>query len=293
MAKICKVYCKTCGKPIYRQPNRINENNKFGYNFYCSKSCENKAKTKSLVLICAQCGKIFKKFLKEFSKNNYCSRSCAVTANNKKFPKRKAIANSCSNLLCGNLVKNGNKYCSKKCGLVARQKLSEEEIVLSIRTEAEKLGRTPAKRELKKIVERCRWLFGSWNKALASAGLEPNRSHSQRMYKRTNTIAADGHKCDSISEAIIDNWLSEQRIPHDKSVFYPNSRYKADWKVGDAFIEYFGLAKDSPRYDRSIQKKKEFCRMNDIKLIEIYPQDIYPDINLDDKLKLLIDCQEV
>jgi predicted nucleic acid-binding Zn ribbon protein len=257
MAKIGKAYCKTCKKAICRPIGRINENNKLGHNFYCSKLCESQAKTKSLILICAQCKKSFKKYLKEFSINNYCSRSCATKANNKKFPKIKAAVSLC--LFCSNLTKNGNKYCSNKCNLAAKQKLTEEKILQSIKATAKKLGRAPAKRELKKIVERCRWLFGSWNNALISAGLKPNRSHSQRMYKRTFAMAADGHKCDSISESIIDNWLSEQKIPHDKGIFYPKSKYKADWKTGDIFIEYFGLANDSPRYDRSIQKKKEFC----------------------------------
>ena len=50
-------------------------------------------------------------------------------------------------------------------------------------------------------------------------------------------------------------------------------------------MEYFGLANDSPRYDRAIRKKKGLCRKHKLRLIEIYPQDIYPKEYLNDKLK--------
>lgn len=136
-----------------------------------------------------------------------------------------------------------------------------------------------------KVAYKCIRAFGSWNEALKKVGLEPHRSHSQRMYKRTNTIARDGHKCDSISEAIIDNWLSKHKVLHTRDVRYPSTGHKADWGVGNKiFIEYFGLAKDSPRYDRSIKEKRKICEKNGIRLIEIYPNDLYPQEQLNGKL---------
>ena len=127
-------------------------------------------------------------------------------------------------------------------------------------------------------------MLGSGNKAIEIAGLQPNRSHENRMYKRTRTKAVDGHVCDSVSEAIIDNWLTKNKIPHERNTHYPNSKHLADWSLSnDIFIEYFGLAKDSPRYDRSVSEKKRLCRKHNIKLIAIYPKDLYPKVRLEDK----------
>ena len=89
---------------------------------------------------------------------------------------------------------------------------------------------------------------------------------------------------------MIDNWLSKNRISHERDVSYPASSHKADWGVKNnrIFIEYFGLAKDSPRYDRSIEVKQKLSRKFSIELIEIYPSDLYPKFSLDEKLKILL-----
>jgi len=170
------------------------------------------------------------------------------------------------------------------------RKYKPDEVLDMIRQAAKKLKRVPSKREIKNIADACVWLFGSWNKAVIAAGLQPNRSHSQRMYRRVSTKALDGHLCDSISEAIVDNWLTESKIFHTRNTPYPETRHRADWGVGkgDTFIEYFGLAEDSPRYDRSIEKKRELCRKNKIKLIEVYAKDLYPKVCLNDKFKQII-----
>ncbi|OGZ21886.1 MAG: hypothetical protein A3D46_03180 [Candidatus Nealsonbacteria bacterium RIFCSPHIGHO2_02_FULL_43_13] len=107
------------------------------------------------------------------------------------------------------------------------------------------------------------------------------------MYHRIITNANDGHKCDSISEAIIDNWLSKNKIPHERNKSYPNSKHLADWILPEKniFVEYFGLARDSKRYDETIKLKRNICRKSGIKLIEIYPENVYPVLSLDKILK--------
>lgn len=135
----------------------------------------------------------------------------------------------------------------------------------------------------------CIRTFGSWNNAVLAAGLTPNRSHDNRMYKRTGTKATDGHLCDSASEALVDNWLVDKSIAHERNVRYPNTGHLADWSVGNGvFVEYFGLANDSPRYDRAVEKKRSLCRQNNIQLIEIYAEDLYPNRRLEQKLGLLV-----
>jgi len=46
MAKLKRVLCKNCKKPIYRSTGRFNENLKFGWHFYCSRRCEYRYKTR-------------------------------------------------------------------------------------------------------------------------------------------------------------------------------------------------------------------------------------------------------
>lgn len=169
----------------------------------------------------------------------------------------------------------------------ARNRYGSEDLLQIIRDKFKELERVPARREVK-VSKQCMKVFGSWNKAIIAAGFSPHRSDSQRMYKRTNTKALDGHICDSISEALIDNWLFSHKIFHQRDVIYPTTNHKADWAVDingqRIFIEYFGLAKDSKRYDRDISHKKELCQANIIPLIEIYPQDLYPRLRLKEKL---------
>lgn len=293
MANLKRIFCTNCKKPIYRSIGRINENLKFGHNFYCSRECESQGKSKKRWLACENCGKHFTRSPHAISPHNYCSQSCTAIINNKKclkgHAKIKPKLKTC--VKCGKQFRKstGNKkYCSIKCRREA-ERHTPEEILGIIRDTAQRLERIPARRELREIDSACRRIFGSWNNAVIAAGLQPNRSHSQRMYKRTNTVALDGHLCDSISEAIIDNWLTKNNISHERDVSYPKTNHKADWAISvgshNIFIEYFGLVNDSPRYDHAIRKKKELCRKYKLTLVTIYPQDIYPKEYLDDKLR--------
>jgi len=286
-----KVFCGKCGKAIYRSRGRINENIKFGHNFYCSLKCQSKFKTKKQKLLCEKCGKSFWRQLNDISPHNYCSQSCAAIVNNKRYPKWHPvpILKICEQ--CGQKYKkstNNKKYCSRKCRGEAKRR-TPEDLIKIIKETIEKLNRIPSRREIRRIADSCKKAFGSWNNAIIAAGFQPNRSHSQRMYKRTKAKALDGHLCDSISELLIDNWLTKNKINHERNIPYPGTKHRADWGInikGEIiFIEYFGLAHDSPRYDRSIRKKKKMCQKNNIALIPIYPKDLYPGEFLEENLK--------
>jgi len=287
-----KAFCKNCKKPIYRSANRFNENLKFGWNFYCSRKCEYQYKTKKQKLICENCGKSFLRQPSDFSLHNYCSHSCAMIVNNKRYTRRrlKPVLKTC--VKCEKQFKKstGNKkYCSMRCRNEA-ERYAPEELLNIIKNTFKKLGRVPARRELLKGVDKaCVRFFGSWNNAITTVGFQPNRSHNQRMYKRVFTKAIDGHLCDSVSELLIDNWLYKNNILHERDVYYPKTHHKADWKIfaknKEIFVEYFGLANDSPRYDRAIKEKKKLCGKHKISLISIYPQDLYPKKFFEDNLK--------
>ncbi|MFA4998491.1 MAG: hypothetical protein WC514_00470 [Candidatus Paceibacterota bacterium] len=291
MAKFIKVRCENCNKFFLKDSRHYRENIKFGHNFYCSRKCEYKYKTRRKDLICENCGKKIERTLCAISPHNFCSRSCAAIIYNKKRPERNAKKIKCKN--CGKTFKRwvtGNKkYCSMNCFNKVNL-YRPEELLEIIKNTAKKLKRVPARREFfGGINKACIKFFGSWNKSVSEAGLVPNRSHDNRMYRRVNARAIDGHLCDSISEALIDNWFYKNKIPHKKDVHYPSTNHKADWAItpesNNIFIEYFGLANDSPRYDRSIKEKEKLCKKQNIPLIAIYPKDLYPKIHLDNNLK--------
>lgn len=290
---LVKVKCAFCKKEFFRSKGRFNEAKKFNWKQYCSWKCLSRDKLKRQILFCENCGKRFGRTPSDISPHNYCSQSCAAIVNNKKclkgHAKIKPKLKTC--VKCGKQFREstGNKkYCSIKCRRETECYMAEE-LLNIIRNTAQKLKRVPARRELKKINDACTKSFGSWNNAVIAAGLKPNRSHSQRMYKRTNTVALDGHLCDSISEALVDNWLTKNNISHERNVPYPKTNHKADWAISarnqKIFVEYFGLANDSPRYDRSIIKKKRICQKNNLTLIPIYPHDLYPKNLFNQKLK--------
>jgi len=293
---LVKVKCAFCGKKFFREKGRFNEAKKFGWNQYCSKKCQSKAKTTKAEKNCgnSNCKNKVLRALHEFRNSKsgliFCSHSCAAIVNNKKSPKRRPKMRDC--IRCGRqfLRKKGYfRYCSTECKNKARPRHSPQELIDIIKTKTQKLGRVPARRELKNINDSCRKTFGSWNNAVSAAGFTPNRSHDNRIYKRSNAKALDGHLCDSISELLIDNWLYQNNIPHERNAQYPGTHHKADWQIisksQKIFIEYFGLANDSPRYDRAVKDKKELCRKHKIKLIEIYHWDLYPKKLFEKKIK--------
>jgi hypothetical protein len=291
MAKLSKTKCFNCGKIFYRPTRRFNEAIKFGWHQFCSFDCQFKFKTKKrTILKCENCGKKFKRISNNISPHNYCSGSCAAIANNKKRPERGALEIKCR--YCGKKFKRwivGNKkYCSRRCMTLDKSK-TPEELISIIQKKYKKLKRVPSRREMDKVYEACRKIFGTWNRAILAAGLIPNRSDNNRMYKRIMGKAKDGHFCDSVSEILIDNWLYKNKISHQKNALYPDTNHKADWQITlngkPIFVEYFGLANDSPRYDRAVKRKIILCKEQKIPLVAIYPKDIYPKNNFENNLK--------
>ena len=100
-------------------------------------------------------------------------------------------------------------------------------------------------------------------------------------------VATDGHECGSLDEKTIDDLLSSHDIAHEKEPYYPshsvlnpNKKRRADWKVGDIFIEYFGLAGDTT-YDQKTGEKLQLAAECGLQLIALFPEDL---IDLDASL---------
>ncbi len=274
------VICSHCNREFLKDNRHINENKKFGYRFYCSIKCQLNFKNKQVEFTCQNvtCKKRFKKQLKRISPNNYCSRSCAVTVNNTKFPKTKAVIRKC--MFCKNSIVYHRKYCCSNCKSNALT-ISKERVIERIRDFYREHQRIPVKREIGGIYKPARKYFGTWNNAIEAAGFEPN----QVMFAN-HQIANDGHICDSLAEKLIDDFLSGRKIIHQRNVSYPEGRYTADFKIGNKFIEYFGLTGELTRYDEHRVLKQKIAKRRNLKLIEIYPKDLYPHNKLEKILNI-------
>lgn len=141
------------------------------------------------------------------------------------------------------------------------------------------MGAFQLKREMYSIYKATRRYFGTWNNAIIAAGFEPNPVLFAKHH-----IANDGHICDSLAEKIIDDYLSERKIKHERSIPYPEGSYTADFKIGKKIVEYFGLAGEHKRYDELKEIKQRMVKRYKLKLIEIYPKDLFPVHNLENLL---------
>jgi hypothetical protein len=134
--------------------------------------------------------------------------------------------------------------------------------------------------EFVSLYSRARLAFGTWNQAIIAAGFNPNPVRFANHF-----VANDGHKCDSLSEKIVDDWLSSQNIPHEIKVKYPwNNGMSADFKIGEYYIELFGLTGQLKRYDQLMKIKLLKIKEYNLKLISIYLSDIFPKNKLASKL---------
>lgn len=280
-----KVKCSFCGKAYFREIGRVNEAKKFGWNQYCSKECQSQAKVKRVEKVCANpyCNKKVSRELCQLRKSKsglvFCSQSCATSFNNSKFPRRKAKVKICN--YCGKEFKSeGAKYCSTECQAQA-QIITKAKIIELIKGFYKVNKRIPLKRESHHY-DAARLRFGTWNKAIETAGFKPNPV----MFAKKH-IANDGHKCDSLAEKIIDDWLYERKIKHKRMVPYPgNKSLTADFVVRNNWIEFLGLNGVIGRYDELVKKKRRLSKKYKLQLIEIYPKDLFPVNHLSEIIKI-------
>lgn len=264
------VSCSFCNKKYFRAIGKANEVKKFGWKQYCSSKCLSLDRNKQKTLECGnpKCHKTFKRSLCKIPSSGvcFCSKSCSAIINNSKSPKRKPKEKICPT--CNKKFFGQRKYCSKPCQ-PKTQKIAKKQIIKEIKEFYKNNGRIPLKRESHHYVA-TRRRFGTWNKAIKKAGFYPNPVLFAKKY-----IANDGHKCDSLAEKIIDDWLTSKGIIHQKNIYYPNSKYTTDFKVNDIFVEFFGLY-GVKEYDKNSTRKLKFIKDNQLKIIKIYPQDIFP-----------------
>jgi hypothetical protein len=233
----------------------------------------------SLVCENPKCKKVFVRRIYQISKHTYCSHSCAVTVNNKIHPRNPGEIKICA--YCGKEFKSREKYCSRKCKDLGGT-VSRSELLSKIKKFVEKNNRIPYKWEIGHY-SAIRGRFGTWNKAIETAGFKPNPVMFARKY-----IAKDGDRCDSLAEKIIDDYLSKRNIKHIRNFPYPGNRgFTVDFKVGENWIEFFGLSGELKRYDELKKEKLKLAKGFGIKVVKLFPKDLFPIGKLEQKLNLL------
>ena len=50
----------------------------------------------------------------------------------------------------------------------------------------------------------------------------------------------------------------------------------ADFKINDTYVEFFGLQGQLEKYDKLVKEKKAFWKEKNLKVIKIYPNDLFP-----------------
>lgn len=130
--------------------------------------------------------------------------------------------------------------------------------------------------------------FGSWFKALVYSNVLSNGL--MESSRGIRCIAKSGNECNSLDEMFVDNWFFENKIISIKEPIYPkhpiynkSGKRRADWKVGDYFIEYFGLNGEEA-YDKKTKEKLLLVNSLNLKLISIFPSDLN---NISEKLEIL------
>jgi len=280
--KFVEIKCSFCKEKLSRTIGRINETKKFKWRQFCSWKCLANSKKTRTSLFCSNpgCNKKFYRVRNQIKKVKrcFCSNSCAAIFNNAERYSKLPL-NLCANPSCKIPIPRDKKYCSSAHRINPRkipEKIYQERIIARIKSFYKKHGRIPVKREMDGIYKAARALFGSWNHAIEAAGLTPN---PVRFAKRH--VANDGHICDSLAEKVIDDWLSNHTIKHRRSIAYPNSSYTADFSVKGTLIEFFGLSGELEEYDRNMQIKERLVKKHNLKLLRIYPKDIFPSNKLD------------
>ena len=142
------------------------------------------------------------------------------------------------------------------------------------------------RRELKPSIQHAAaYLFGSWNKAIESCGLKTNGN----TFRHFKIRCSDGHLVRSLSEKIIDEWLTHNGIAHEIEKPYPVGRFTCDFYLpaSQLWVEYFGMTGAfGGEYDETTRTKIDLAKVHGLNLISLFPEHLYPECKLDQMIHL-------
>lgn len=165
-------------------------------------------------------------------------------------------------------------YLKKLTGIIQRvppQKFGEGVDDLRDLNYQERLSLLKLLKFKKPTLDRIEEVFDSYFNALIEAEILENGA--RQTPRGIQTVAKDGHLCLSLGEKTIDDFLFNHQIEHQKEPRYPECNYRADFLIGEVFVEYFGFA-GNPEYDARSKEKVNICKRHGITLISIHPKDL-------------------
>ncbi len=132
---------------------------------------------------------------------------------------------------------------------------------------------TPTFDQLRRSVKNAPWIS-----VLQQAGLVGD---TWRPSRGMRCLASDGHPCRSLGERTVDDWFTRNQVAHEIEPRYPahpslnpNARLRADWLVGQTFVEYAGMMQDKA-YAAKMANKQLLARSVGLELIVLVPEDLY------------------
>ena len=237
------------------------------------------------------CNNVFTRNLSESkaSKLLFCSISCSTSYYNA-IRQNFTLLRKCKIVGCNNFIRTTDlkvNYCGGTCSRLFRRgftSYSAESTIKIIQAFFNKYDRIPTRNELGYLNRLARRFFGTWNNAIEVSGYDPNPVMFAKHY-----VAKDGHKCDSMAEKIVDDWIFAKQVEHKVHVPYPwHNGMKCDFLVDDTWIEIFGLEGNSKRYDELKKKKLELIKLYNLNLVSISLKEVYSKTKLDVKLMNVI-----
>ncbi|GAT03792.1 uncharacterized protein RMCFA_3904 [Mycolicibacterium fortuitum subsp. acetamidolyticum] len=118
----------------------------------------------------------------------------------------------------------------------------------------------------------------SWLEVLQAAGIVG--SDGWRPARGTICLANDGHQCRSLAEKAICDWFFLHGVDHviepawpKHPQLNPSGRFRADWAIGDVYIEFAGMMSDS-QYSDKMGRKIQLAQEAGITLVVLQPEDL-------------------
>ena len=262
--------CANCGKDIIRLKRSDGI-------YFCSRKCSSIYNGKTLFKTCETCGNTFEvqKSKVAYGWGKYCSKTCAnkglEVEHYKECPQ------------CGKVFKwsknnrTYQKYCSKECMKEAYRKPIDKELLQKLYVDDEMTSR-----EIGEIIGRSKKVVLDY---LKYYGFEVR---PDGIKNRERIKCKDGHEVRSYYERAFDNMLYRNGIEHEYDPRLPfNRRCMADFKVGDVYVEIWGLM-SIKQYRDNRERKLQMYSENGCKLLEVFPEDFRNIQNKMDELKSLM-----
>lgn len=260
------VSCTRCGEDFTRQRNKKVKP-------YCSKICRNIDRGKTLLINCDLCGTEYYKSRSYVEKNkkNFCSENCQHQSLRKKVMK---VCKTCGiEFECIPSKDQEKKFCSFHCKKTEKYIGKNEliELYVNQNMSAKSVGNILGYSES--------FVF----KHLKIYRIPIRQSGNAGLIK-----CDDGTFVRSSYERIFCDKLNENGIAYEYDSKLPfHDNYLTDFKVNDVYIEIWGIV-GRESYEQRRRVKQKLYKKNNLKLINVFPEDFKNIDNKIDELKRLI-----